>query len=838
MNVLFIDDNELFANAISKKLNDNQTDSENNSESIVTPTINEDLGDLSQRVIEILKAVDSDIVLLININLKIGNNTRQLQKGIELLIWLRVKEIMNHVVLYSFEPLHSLLNRKPQHLIATSVGTSFVQLPNDFNDIKTLLINKKNHAEKENLKLTLKPAFSLEAIRHEEANWWGIKALWDAHNFRTSSHVPYPEIVLKSLRSLNNFIANFIYKSDDLTISDKIEIFENELQKRRLEWGNNRNEKKNNINTEISIIQNELSEKLEWIQLYEIENQAHDENINQLKLAGQDHDGEEFRNKKDVNLKSIEKLGEEIVIHRNNLIKAETILNSINADKFTIKLSDIMQEDENFKQFKPDNNSENNILLIDDLAEEGWEKTYQKILGKNITVENLLIKRDINDDYETAKNKLIENLDFKLMADPNKFMCVFLDLRIFKEDNHLKPVDEYTGSVVLQCIKKKYPFIPVVITTASNKLWSYTETKRLGADAYWTKEGIDNHFSNRDSIDNYNKIRNIVRTFNLEEYGLLRKLGVTLMSLKNEENKFWWQVMTWKFPEGEKLYYDYNSYSIPMLTNINRDEIVKEFSKGVELYSVYLSGKYLDKKNFKEDSDMYNSSIVIHFSKIIEFIQYLECDRHIPTTLILKHRGDSLGITLYEMRHEFAHFGKSRKYKSIKNLFSIFLNDFSKYITLESLNTNKDISLNIVKRYSFTNDISSESNKSSEVVPENIANTNLTTQPHAVIIKTIDLDNIPSTDIKLEKTDIEPIQTKITEELSKSDLLEETKIDVSENSSLKEANSLIEVEAEVPFIESPQIHLPETHEKTEPKVVRNKNILKKIIDWMATLLKR
>src|SRR5206468_2057728 len=79
---------------------------------------------------------DKEALVFININLLIGSEYRQNQKGIELLIWLRIKGLMNHCVLYSFESLHAILNRNPGSLIATSKGTTFVHLPTDFNNFK------------------------------------------------------------------------------------------------------------------------------------------------------------------------------------------------------------------------------------------------------------------------------------------------------------------------------------------------------------------------------------------------------------------------------------------------------------------------------------------------------------------------------------------------------------------------------------------------------------------------------------------------------------------------------------------------------------------------------
>ena len=130
MKYLIIDDNETFAKQLFKQLTGNESNSENDT---LKPS-SENLNELAESIKSIING-NNDVVLCINVNLEAGKDSRQLQKGIELLIWLRIKDVLNHVVLYSFETLHAILNRNPKHHVATSKGTSFVQLPELFKRI-------------------------------------------------------------------------------------------------------------------------------------------------------------------------------------------------------------------------------------------------------------------------------------------------------------------------------------------------------------------------------------------------------------------------------------------------------------------------------------------------------------------------------------------------------------------------------------------------------------------------------------------------------------------------------------------------------------------------------
>ncbi|MBK7970970.1 MAG: response regulator [Bacteroidetes bacterium] len=75
---------------------------------------------------------------------------------------------------------------------------------------------------------------------------------------------------------------------------------------------------------------------------------------------------------------------------------------------------------------------------------------------------------------------------------------ILLDLRLQNEKGVRIDAEMLSGGVLLANIRKQYPGLPVLMTTASNKSWSYEELQRLGCDAFWTKEGIDAHLSTED----------------------------------------------------------------------------------------------------------------------------------------------------------------------------------------------------------------------------------------------------------------------------------------------------------------------------------------------------
>jgi len=74
-----------------------------------------------------------------------------------------------------------------------------------------------------------------------------------------------------------------------------------------------------------------------------------------------------------------------------------------------------------------------------------------------------------------------------------------LDLRLFGETGNY-PIQDVSGFKVLDIIlSSSRKRCPVLITSASNKIWSYKEAISRGADAYWVKQGLDD-YSDTESI--------------------------------------------------------------------------------------------------------------------------------------------------------------------------------------------------------------------------------------------------------------------------------------------------------------------------------------------------
>lgn len=67
------------------------------------------------------------------------------------------------------------------------------------------------------------------------------------------------------------------------------------------------------------------------------------------------------------------------------------------------------------------------------------------------------------------------------------YRLVFLDLRLQLPADEHRPVEELTGIRLLGEIKRRFPDLPVIVMTASEKALTAEKARELGADGYWVK---------------------------------------------------------------------------------------------------------------------------------------------------------------------------------------------------------------------------------------------------------------------------------------------------------------------------------------------------------------
>jgi len=134
------------------------------------------------------------------------------------------------------------------------------------------------------------------------------------------------------------------------------------------------------------------------------------------------------------------------------------------------------------------------ILLIDDKANKGWSQLLEKVFPiKGMSFE---IAIDINSALEKIKNK---------------YDLIFIDLRLDAKDHNQNIIENFTGFKILKRIKEDFLkpnfSTPIILITASNKIWNINNFLDYGVDAYYIKEHPDHISDQETSKQNYDKLK-------------------------------------------------------------------------------------------------------------------------------------------------------------------------------------------------------------------------------------------------------------------------------------------------------------------------------------------
>lgn len=133
------------------------------------------------------------------------------------------------------------------------------------------------------------------------------------------------------------------------------------------------------------------------------------------------------------------------------------------------------------------------ILLIDDLALRGWKQVLEKAVTQ--------IPIEIVENIEKAREKLKEKYDL-----------IFLDMRLGGADHkNASHVEDFGGFKLLKEIKSDFRNTnfptPIILITASNKIWNIDKFKEYGADFYYIKEHPNYVYSKEYSMENLRQLQ-------------------------------------------------------------------------------------------------------------------------------------------------------------------------------------------------------------------------------------------------------------------------------------------------------------------------------------------
>ena len=551
--------------------------------------------------------------------------------GIEVLKRLRLKHYRQHCVVFSFLSREDFILQNPCHLVLYSAGITYKQLPFDFLTEDFSILEAPVEAPLD-LSAYFKAENMLPDNRHFFANWWGVYCLWQLHKAIESIYLSEGENsslvtetdrdffsgmkkIWEEMNTLRGQIAQYLNPIDKKDILFELQEFD-KLEK-------NRDKLLQEIDSESSITEEELielaeiREKLENFlkklgnkTIYDLDIQIEYKNIlneyyynlkegvlgriNGKFLSATERLIYEINNKiEEIKTKDDQiNKNKELIEEKNKLDRTiEEIRREIkeNIEGYNIQrskksISDIISDiRKSFQEVPP------KIIYVDDQAQEGWAKIFQRMIyGGESDNFAVIVPQKEEDEKEIVQ--CISNEEKRLKENTNQIVLLILDLRLKQEKGEL-PIEDISGIKVLKELKKEKFSCPILITTASNKWKSYKEINRLGALAYWQKKGLDEQNDTKSLLENYFSFLKLIYILCKDKTieFLYNNFSSMIRELEKNEEVYWWETAFWR--NAEKTI---NSKSI----NIKDDEITAISGKMTEI----LHKSSFDKKTQEEQT--------------------------------------------------------------------------------------------------------------------------------------------------------------------------------------------------------------------------------------------
>lgn len=464
-------------------------------------------------LLEVLEWVENqnfekDALFFIDVEIELDGGGPASSKGIEVLKYLRLKNYLQHCVMFSIVSLSELLKEHPERIILCSKGVTFVHA------IDVLNVNVKNTPQESS---DLKPYFKNDYIvsddRHSVANWWGVYCLYKIQHIIEVS---------KAIRALNE-----AKKSQEGNIKELEQALE-KLQEEKPEATIPRAWK------EMNSYQGIVAQYFNKIESDSI--------IERVKMVEESFEGTQpetvnIPNSTDETFKeSYSNLGTE--------------LHNAPGRSFSVNMQDVRK---NFREFPP------KIIYVDDQADDGWANVFKRIIYGTTTTELFkTVKIEQNTDTEQNIVSKIREAQ-KAFSQMPKYMLnpmlLILDLRLFSTENTRK-IEEVSGIKVLELLKNdSFPSFPIMVVSASNKINFFAKTITLGALFYWQKKGLEEINDTESIIANYYDFIKSVHTicYNENIQLIYRSFLPGIQILRTEhclpKQKFWWLTSFWEKEE-------------------------------------------------------------------------------------------------------------------------------------------------------------------------------------------------------------------------------------------------------------------------------------------------
>lgn len=647
-------------------------------------------------------------------------------RGIEVLKRLRLKHYQQHCVVFSFLSREDFILQNPCHLVLYSAGITYKQLPFDFltEDFSILEVPVEAPSD---LSAYFKAENMLPDNRHFFANWWGVYCLWQLHKAIESIYLFEGENsslvtetdrdffsgmkkIWEEMNTLRGQIAQYLNPIDKKDILFELQEFD-KLEK-------NRDKLLQEIDSESSITEEELielaeiREKLENFlkelgnkTIYDLDIQIEYKNIldeyyynlkegvlgriNGKFLSATERLIYEINNKiEEIKAKDDQiNKNKELIEEKNELDafieeirrKIKENIEGYNIQRSKKSISDIISDiRKSFQEVPP------KIIYVDDQAQEGWAKIFQRMIYGGESDNFVVIVPQKEEDEKEIVQRIL-NEEKRLKENTNQIVLLILDLRLKQEKGEL-PIEDISGIKVLKELKKEKFSCPILITTASNKWKSYKEINRLGALAYWQKKGLDEQNDTKSLLENYFSFLKLIYVLCKDKTiaFLYNNFSPMIRELEENEEVYWWETAFWR--KAEKTI---NSKSI----KIKDDKITVTAISGEMIEILHKS--YLEKETQEEQTYVvskekilgkFRESWELYLGFVSEKILYddFQLENSAKDDIISVKKKNNAIIVVY-------------LFNILESIYKIRESDISMYNRLLYLTNTRDIQMNEIK---------------------------------------------------------------------------------------------------------------------------------------------
>jgi CheY-like chemotaxis protein len=590
MKVLIIDDDQKYAEEIAGRLRCDPSIVEGK----FTNSTSYDIASLISDWVN----NDKESVVFVNLSVRCNSKRRQQHPGLEILKYLRFSQTFSgrtnaardvHCVLYSYMTAEQLMRRGASMAVVFSEGVTLIRLPFDPAnlDLDKLSSRKAIMA----FDPYIRGELTLPDERHDWANWWGIKQLYDVHRAVVSDpDLPYPARVSLALKELRTQQAFYLYglKPEEINVTG-------------------------NLSKRIHKLMGEIGDRAPRI--FHVDDMSED--------GWSDIFANVFYTARHAPIKVV---GDGTNPYIDYYVNGRSVFRAL-------KLSN---------------------------SDAGNNATYKE------RVEKL---------YGLVK-AAVTTSDFE--AD-----LILLDLRLFAEPGAQFEVKKISGAQILSRLRQDYGGTPVIMTTASNKAWTFEQIMQLGADGFWMKEGLDDRKSPDLSVRNYHRLLRLVAAATGEHYTFLKKIKHRIDELSVNDSH-WWESVYWP-PVRD----------IQSQTNADAEAIFKILDTTVQMLRTFLH-QYVMEAGYQSiiAQNFWFCAIIRHAANILEEVHKfdeLPLDFRSRGTIggyeerrtndFKVRRGDWFAYGLYGIRNDASHHERA---KGINwEILKTFLADLMCYLSFK-----------------------------------------------------------------------------------------------------------------------------------------------------------